>query len=187
MQISPLSLEGALLIRPRVFQDARGFFYESYQWDRYAAAGISVSFVQDNQSRSIRNTVRGMHFQSYPGQAKLVSVLQGEILDVIVDIRPESRTFGQWLAVPLRAEDFSQLYIPIGFAHGFCVLSEQARLFYKVSSPYCSQTEQGFRWNDPSIGIDWPTDSPLVSRRDREAPLFHEIDFRAERDALCSS
>jgi dTDP-4-dehydrorhamnose 3,5-epimerase len=177
MQIRELRLSGPKLIFPRVSRDNRGFFIESYQQPRYFEQGIDTHFIQDNHSYSKRATVRGMHFQTEPGQAKLVRVSHGKIFDAIVDIRVNSKTFGQWEAVILDGESHAQLFIPIGFAHGFCVLSEEAHVIYKASSVYNVLTEQSFRWNDPEIGIVWPIDEEemILSERDRSSPYFSEV------------
>ena len=175
MIIKDLPLGGLKLIQPRLFRDERGFFLESYNYERYAEAGIHESFVQDNHSLSARNTLRGMHFQSTPGQGKLVRVARGRIFDAVVDIRPESPTFGQWSGVELDAESHEQLWVPIGFAHGFCVLSEVAEVLYKVTSVYNPTTEEGFAWNDPEIGIQWPIETPILSQRDCSARSFAQF------------
>jgi dTDP-4-dehydrorhamnose 3,5-epimerase len=172
MQVRPLPLSGLVAITPKIHRDDRGFFVETYSWPRYQQAGVDCKFVQDNHSRSHRGTIRGMHFQTTPGQAKLVRVVVGAIYDVAVDIRPESPTFGQWAGVSLDAENHTQLFIPVGFAHGFCVTSNVAEVVYKVSSLYDGKTEAGFRFDDPEIGIVWPTEAPQVSARDREAQSF---------------
>src|SRR3954467_1588343 len=148
MEIIELPLAGAKLIRPRVFRDARGFFFESFSQERYRAAGMPELWVQDNHSQSCQGTLRGLHYQSTPGQAKLVRVTRGRIFDVIVDIRRGSPTFGRWHGEQVDAEQHTQIYIPIGFAHGFCVLSETAEVQYKVSAPYDAATECAIRWND---------------------------------------
>lgn len=175
MQVFDLSLAGLKLIVPRVFQDERGFFFESYRQDRYGGHGIDVAFIQDNTSYSQKGTIRALHFQSDPGQAKLVSCVQGKIWDVAVDIRPDSPTFMQWLAVELDDQSHKQLFIPKGFAHGFCVLSETARVNYKVSSAYNPKTECSIRWNDPDFNIDWPEKNPILSPRDQVSPFFREV------------
>lgn len=172
MEVVELPLSGLKLIRPRVFRDARGFFVESYHEPRYRAAGIDCRFVQDNLSQSARGTLRGLHYQSSPGQAKLLSVARGRIFDVAVDIRPDSPTFGRWHAVYLDGDAAEQLYIPIGFAHGFCVTSEVAEVMYKVSAVYDPKTEQGIAWNDPEIGVAWPIGEPTLSERDQRAESF---------------
>lgn len=172
MQIKPLRLAGLKLIVPQVFSDERGYFFETYRMDRYV--GIE-SFVQDNLSFSHQNTIRGLHFQSSPGQAKLISCLDGEIWDVAVDLRPESPTYMEWEAVVLNHKNCCQFYIPVGFAHGFCVLSKGALVHYKVSSPYDPKTEKTIRWNDPDLRVAWPVNEPILSSRDRVCPYFKEV------------
>jgi dTDP-4-dehydrorhamnose 3,5-epimerase len=169
-------LEGPVLVEPTVHGDARGFFQETYRKQAFAELGVEDDFVQDNHSRSGRGVLRGMHFQ--PGQAKLVRCPRGAILDVVVDIRPGSRGFGAWESFRLDDETHLQLYVPDGFAHGFCVLSELADVVYKVSSYYDPARESGFRFDDPEVGIAWPGDLELkVSERDRAAPLLSELDL----------
>jgi dTDP-4-dehydrorhamnose 3,5-epimerase len=181
MNVLDLPLSGLKLIRPKVFSDDRGFFLESFRVDSLSAADVPVDFVQDNHSRSVKNTVRGLHFQrpsaESPGQAKLVRVAAGRIFDVAVDIRSGSPTFGQWHAEILDDETHAQLFIPIGFAHGFCVLSEMADVLYKVTSAYNPATETGFAFDDPDVGVRWPVDRAraLLSRRDIDAKSFAEI------------
>lgn len=175
MESINLRLQGLMLIKPPVFKDHRGFFLETFQQSIYEKLGIDCSFVQDNHSFSQKGCIRGMHFQSVPGQAKLVRVAVGQIYDVAVDIRPQSPTYGQWEAVILDDQLHHQLFIPIGFAHGFCVLSQEAHVLYKVSSPYNPQFEKGFRWDDPTVKIEWPVERPLISERDQKAPYFNTI------------
>lgn len=175
MEVIDLELEGLKLIKPKVFKDDRGFFMESYKEAAYQQKGIPEHFQQDNHSYSKKDCIRGMHFQSYPGQAKLVRVGKGKIFDVVVDMRKLSSTYKKWQGVILDDQDYSQLYVPVGFAHGFCVLSDEAHVLYKVSTPYDAKYEKGFRWDDPEINIEWPTTNPLVSERDQKAPLFKEI------------
>jgi dTDP-4-dehydrorhamnose 3,5-epimerase len=172
MEVDDLPLAGAKLIRPKLFSDARGFFLETYSEPRYRAAGIHAQFVQDNHSRSLHGTLRGLHYQSTPGQAKLLRVAAGRIFDVIVDIRPGSPTFGKWHGVYLDAVAHHQLFIPIGFAHGFCVVSEIAEVLYKVSSPYDASTEHAMQWDDPELGVAWPVPNPLLSARDQASESF---------------
>lgn len=169
-----LTLEGLRLIRPKVFEDERGFFLESFREPLYQAQGITCSFVQDNHSYSKKGTIRGMHFQRAPGQAKLIRVGVGRIYDVVVDIRPNSPTFGKWEGVYLDGEKHEQLFIPVGFAHGFCVVSDEAHVFYKVSTLYDTNEEMTFRFDDPDVAIEWPEPSPIVSLRDQTAPTFKE-------------
>jgi dTDP-4-dehydrorhamnose 3,5-epimerase len=175
MDVKDLSLQGLKKIRIKTFFDDRGFFRETFRNPLYAQAGIPTDFAQDNHSFSKQGTLRGMHFQRSPGQAKLVTVLEGEIFDVVVDIRPTSPTFGKWEGVTLRAEEGDQLYIPVGFAHGFCVLSETAHVCYKVSTIYTAAEEFTFRYDDPEVGIVWPISAPLLSERDRLSPLMREV------------
>lgn len=177
MEVIDLKLKGLKLIKPKVFYDNRGYFLETYQKTLYKEHGIEVDFVQDNHSFSQEGCIRGMHYQSTPGQAKLIRVCSGEIFDVAVDINPSSPTFGQWEGVYLNEKDHCQLFIPIGFAHGFCVTSPTAHVLYKVSSPYNPLTEKGFRYNDPEINIQWPGIKAIVSERDKNAPFFREMNF----------
>ncbi|UUY04110.1 dTDP-4-dehydrorhamnose 3,5-epimerase [Svornostia abyssi] len=176
MRTHTTSLDGILLIEPAVHGDHRGFFHESYRENDWSAAGIPSTWVQDNHSRSRKGIVRGMHFSLGEGQAKLVRCGRGKILDVVVDLRRASPTYGQWEGHVLDDETLQQLYIPIGFAHGFCVLSDVADVIYKCSSYYDPAVERGFRFDDPDVGIAWPQDLELdVSERDRTAPLLREI------------
>ena len=181
MDIRPLRLAGLRLIQPAVFGDHRGFFLETYQRDRYAAAGIDVAFVQDNHARSSQGTLRGLHYQASPGQAKLVRASLGRILDVVVDIRPDSATFGEWESVELDSESKAQLFVPVGFAHGYCVLSDFAEVEYKVSSNYEASQEMSIRWNDPDIGVEWPLAEPVLSQRDLDAESFASFRMRVGR------
>ena len=181
MRVIDLELAGLKLVQPAVFGDERGFFLETYSAPRYKEAGIDVVFEQDNHSRSVKGTLRGLHYQSSPGQAKLVRVSVGRIWDVAVDIRPESSTFGRWYAVELDDEKREQLFVPVGFAHGFCVLSDFAEVQYKVSSPYDAKTECGLSYADPELNVAWPVTSPLLSARDQQAESF--ASFRARVQA----
>ena len=167
-------LLGVKLIRLKTFCDERGFFSEIYRKPLYEENGIAVDFVQDNISCSMKGTIRGMHFQSSPGQAKLITVIVGTIYDVFVDIRTGSPTFGKWGARELDASANEQLFIPVGFAHGFAVLSDIAHVMYKVSSVFDSETEKTFRHDDPQVGIEWPFENPILSERDLNAPLLKE-------------
>jgi dTDP-4-dehydrorhamnose 3,5-epimerase len=170
-------LEGPVLIQPAVHGDERGFFHESYRRDRYPEFGIPDEFVQDNHSRSGRGIVRGMHFQLGHGIAKLVRCGRGAILDVVVDIRRGSPTFGEWEAFELDDENLHQLYCPIGFAHGFCVLSDQADVMYKQTGYYASRLETGFSYRDPDVAIVWPEGLELrSSEKDAQAPLLREME-----------
>ena len=169
-------LEGPVLLEPAVHGDGRGFFIESYRANVWGEHGVGDTFVQDNHSRSGRGVVRGMHFSIGDGQAKLVRCARGRILDVVVDLRRESPTYGEWEAVELDDELHRQLYIPIGFAHGFVVLSEIADVTYKCSTYYDGAIERGFKYDDPDVGIEWPQDMALlVSERDMNAPTLREI------------
>jgi dTDP-4-dehydrorhamnose 3,5-epimerase len=168
-------LDGLVLLTPPKHGDDRGFFMETYRADTWAAQGVPTAFVQDNHSRSRRGTVRGMHFQLSPGQGKLVRVARGRVLDVVVDIRRDSPTFGQWEAFELDDERAQQLWIPVGFAHGFCVLSDVADFVYKVTSYFDPATESGFSFADPDVGIEWPEGELIYSQRDRDAPRLAEI------------
>jgi dTDP-4-dehydrorhamnose 3,5-epimerase len=169
-------LDGPILIEPEVHGDARGFFVETYRKSEYAQLGIEQDFVQDNHSRSGRGVVRGIHFQLPPGQAKLVRCARGAILDVAVDLRRGSPTFGGWEGHELTDENLRQLYLPIGFGHGFCVLSEVADVIYKVSGYYDAAIERGIAYDDPEVGVEWPTGIELiVSERDASAPTLSEV------------
>jgi dTDP-4-dehydrorhamnose 3,5-epimerase len=169
-------LDGPILIEPEVHGDARGFFVETYRKSEYAQLGIEQDFVQDNHSRSGRGVVRGIHFQLPPGQAKLVRCARGAILDVALDLRRGSPTFGEWEGHELTDENLRQLYLPIGFGHGFCVLSEVADVIYKVSGYYDAAIERGIAYDDPEVGVEWPTGIELiVSERDASAPTLSEV------------
>jgi len=167
-------LPGVLVIEPRVFSDSRGFFFETYNAERYAQAGLPERFVQDNHSTSIRGTVRGLHYQLHRPQAKLLWVIGGEIFDVAVDIRRGSPTFGRWEHVILSAENKRQFFVPAGFAHGFCVVSDVAEVEYKCTDYYVADDQRGVRWNDPSLAIPWPVAEPaaVLSERDRQYALL---------------
>jgi dTDP-4-dehydrorhamnose 3,5-epimerase len=168
-------LDGLVLVEPQVHGDERGFFVETFSKDAWAALGVDAEFVQQNHSRSSRGTLRGLHFQTSPGQAKLLRCARGEILDVAVDLRRDSSTYGQWEGHVLDDEKHHQLFVPIGFAHGFVVLSEVADVCYQVSSLYDPATEKGIAWDDPAIGVDWQVADPLLSERDKVAPSLAEI------------
>ena len=175
IKITNTRLEGVLVIEPRVFQDNRGVFYESYSKRIYQEAGIEADFVQDNHSVSQQGTLRGLHYQLGKGQAKMVRVTQGEVFDVIVDVRKDSPTFGQWEGISLSAQNFKQVYIPVGFAHGFLVLSDGAEFLYKCSEYYAPNEERGVRWNDPDVAVDWPIENPMLSEKDKCLPFLREI------------
>lgn len=163
------------IIKPDVFEDPRGFFYESYSYKKLKELGFDIRFVQDNHSKSVKNTVRGIHFQAYPGQIKLVRCTKGSIWDIVVDLRSDSQTFKKWIGVELTAKNFLQLLIPVGFGHGFTVLSENAEVQYKTSNYYNPKIERGIRWNDPNIGVDWKTETPILSQRDNTSPFLNEL------------
>jgi dTDP-4-dehydrorhamnose 3,5-epimerase len=172
LQITKCTLSEVLLVTPRVFGDERGFFLETYSERDFAAAGITTRFVQDNQSRSRRGVLRGLHYQLEHPQGKLVRVTRGKIFDVAVDIRRGSPTFGKWVGVVLDDEKKQALWIPPGFAHGFCVVSDEADVAYKATDFYMPSAEKGIRWNDPLLGIEWPIESPTLSDKDlKYAPL----------------
>lgn len=166
MNVVQTPLPGVLVIEPRVFADDRGHFFESYHADRYAAAGIGDTFVQDNQSLSVAGTVRGMHYQLLQPQAKLVRVVRGEVFDVAADIRVGSPTFGRWFGVTLSAANRRQLYISAGYAHGFCVTSDVAEVAYKCSALYRADDQRGVVWNDATLAIAWPPGTPVLSAKD---------------------
>jgi dTDP-4-dehydrorhamnose 3,5-epimerase len=170
------TLDGPILIAPQVHGDARGFFLETYRKHDYAQLGIHNDFVQDNHSRSRRGVVRGIHYQLPPGQAKLVRCSRGSIMDVVVDLRPRSSTFGRWEAHELSDENHRQMYVPVGFGHGFCVLSDVADVTYKVSNYYDASIERAIAYDDPDIAIEWPPDIELqVSERDATAPRLADV------------
>lgn len=175
MKVIETRLPGVLIIEPKVFSDARGFFMETWQQERYRECGLPARFVQDNLSFSTQGVLRGLHFQNPNAQGKLVYVLQGEVFDVAVDIRAGSPTFGQWVGVTLSSDNKRQLYIPEGFAHGFCVLSDNALFAYKCTDFYNPRAEAGIIWNDPDIGIDWPVKEPILSQKDSAYPRFIDI------------
>lgn len=174
MKVRRLEIEDLIVFEPRVFEDDRGFFLESFRQSVVEQAAGELMFVQDNHSKSIGGTIRGLHYQSTPGQAKLVRCTQGRIWDVAVDIRPNSKTFGQWNAVELSSENHLSLLIPVGFAHGFAVLSDVAEVQYKCSSYYNGETERGICWNDPDLAVAWPIQTPILSARDQNLTSFQE-------------
>jgi dTDP-4-dehydrorhamnose 3,5-epimerase len=176
MRVDSTNVAGVLVIEPDVYQDDRGYFFESWSARRYAEHGLPASFVQDNVSRSSRGALRGLHLQLPPmGQGKLVHVLEGEVFDVAVDVRIDSPTFGKWIGETLSAQNSRQIYIPPGFAHGFCVLSEHALFAYKCTQYYAPSSELSVLWNDPDIGIAWPVKAPVLSNKDAAAPRLHAI------------
>jgi dTDP-4-dehydrorhamnose 3,5-epimerase len=175
MERLPTKLDGLVLLAPAKHGDARGFFMETFRADTATEHGIPTAFVQDNHSRSRRGTIRGIHFQTHPGQGKLVRVARGVVYDVVVDLRRGSPTFGHWEGIELDDERGLELYIPVGFGHGFCVTSDVADFVYRCTSYYHPATESGFRFDDPEVGIEWPAVELLYSERDRTAPRLAEI------------
>ena len=175
MKILPTSLPEVFIIEPRVFEDSRGFFLETYHQRRYAEKGINCNFVQDNLSRSVRNTLRGLHYQIEYAQAKLIQVIKGVVFDVVVDIRQGSPKFGQWAGVNLSDGNRRQLFVPEGFAHGFCVLSEAADVVYKCSDFYAPEDEGGILWSDPDLAVHWPVEKPLLSDKDSRLPCLADV------------
>jgi dTDP-4-dehydrorhamnose 3,5-epimerase len=174
VKVTQTELPGVLLVEPRVFGDQRGFFFETFHAERYTAAGINGPFVQDNFSQSTKGTLRGLHFQEPRAQGKLVQVFRGAVWDVAVDVRKGSPHFGAWVGVELSEDNRRQLWIPPGFAHGFCVLSDVADFFYKCTDLYSPECERAVRWDDPALAIRWQVQSPLVSPRDQAAPSLAE-------------
>jgi dTDP-4-dehydrorhamnose 3,5-epimerase len=175
MKFSPADIPDVVIIEPRVFRDERGFFLETYHEKKFQDGGVDAQFVQDNHSRSVKDTLRGLHAQRRRPQGKLVRAVVGEIFDVAVDIRPHSPTFGRWVGVTLSAENFRQLYVPPGFAHGFCVVSETAEVIYKCTALYDPSDELGVAWDDSDIGIQWPTQTPILSPKDAAAPRLRDL------------
>lgn len=176
MELMESCLGGVKILRPRVFEDERGFFLESYNQRRFAELGITESWVQDNHSRSVQNTVRGLHYQLHQPQAKLCRVIRGTVMDVVVDLRQGSPTFGKWAGVLLSEENRIQIYVPRGFAHGFAVLSEVAEVLYKCDDFYAPTDEQGIAWDDPQLGINWEIPgTPLLSPKDTRHPRLADV------------
>ncbi len=175
MKIIQTSIPDVLIIKPQVFGDQRGFFMETFHAERYRNAGIAGPFVQDNFSRSVRNVLRGLHYQVRKPQGKLVQVMKGKVYDVAVDIRSGSPYFGRWEGIELSEENNTQFYVPPGFAHGFCVLSDVVDFAYKCTDYYNPEDEAGICWNDPDIGIDWPLDDPVLSSKDTTYPVLKDV------------
>jgi dTDP-4-dehydrorhamnose 3,5-epimerase len=175
VRATPTELSGVIVIEPDVFRDPRGFFLETYHADKYRSFGIEGPFLQDNHSRSVARTIRGLHMQLRPLQGKLIRVIEGEIFDVAVDLRRGSPTFARWVGVTISADNFKQCYVPPGFAHGFCVTSAIAQVEYKCTDLYDAAGEIGLAWNDPALGIAWPVDDPLLSDRDRRHPPLDRL------------
>jgi dTDP-4-dehydrorhamnose 3,5-epimerase len=179
MNFTPLALEGVVLVEPRIWPDGRGFFFESWHEEKFRAAGIDARFVQDNHSRSVQGTLRGLHYQMQHAQGKLVRVTMGEVFDVVVDIRKHSPTFGQWLGVTLSAENKHMLWVPPGFAHGFYVVSDCADFLYKCTDVYAPEYERTIRWNDAALGIEWPLvdgQAPILSKKDAAGVLLADAE-----------
>ena len=175
IEITPTALEGVLIITPKVFGDERGFFQETYHADKFAELGLPTNFVQDNHSRSKRGVVRGLHYQDMRApMAKLVRCTAGRLLDIAVDLRVGSPTFGKWVGVELAEDNHRQLLVPVGFGHGFVVLSEYADLQYRCTNFYAPETEGAVLWNDPAIGVDWNVEEPILSARDQQAQTLAE-------------
>ncbi|HNT35179.1 MAG TPA: dTDP-4-dehydrorhamnose 3,5-epimerase [bacterium] len=175
MRITPVEIPGILVIEPDVFRDSRGLFLETYHQAKYFQSGIREPFVQDNRSRSLKNVIRGLHAQRQQTQGKLIHVIEGEIYDVAVDVRRGLPTFGKWFGIKLSQDNFKQVFIPPGFVHGFAVLSDFAQVEYKCTDFYRPEEEITIRWNDPDIGIDWQIKNPILSDKDRNAPLLNEV------------
>lgn len=179
MEFIPTQIPDVILIQPRIFEDERGFFLESYQKERFSAAGIHADFVQDNHSASAQGVLRGLHYQVRQAQGKLVRVVAGEIFDVVADLRRHSPTFGRWVGVTLSAENKNQLWVPPGFAHGFYVTSEKAEILYKATDYYAPQWERSLLWNDPALGIDWQLingELPILSEKDGKGVLLSDAE-----------
>ena len=175
MEFRQTQIPGVILVVPDVFGDDRGFFLETYHREKYRQGGLVDDFVQDNHSKSRRNTLRGLHAQLKQPQGKLVRAVEGEIWDVAVDVRRGSPTYGQWVGETLSAENFRQLYVPPGLLHGFCVLSETAQVEYKCTDLYAAEDEVSVQWNDPALGVEWPVSEPLLSARDQAASPLSEV------------
>ena len=175
MKVTETKLDGALVFEPKVFGDDRGFFMETWNYQRYKEAGLNVKFVQSNLSKSAKGVLRGLHFQNPNPQGKLVQILTGEVYDVAVDIRHGSPTFGQWHGELLSGDNNKQFYIPEGFAHGFCVLSESAIFSYMCTNVYDPKSDFSILWNDPDLNIDWPINEPLLSEKDKQAPTLSSL------------
>jgi len=176
MEFIQTEIPDVILVKPSVIKDQRGFFMESYHIEKFSMGGIDCTFVQDNHAKSIQNTLRGLHFQVNFPQAKLLRCLKGKVFDVAVDIRKNSPFYGKWVGEELSEENKYQLFIPEGFAHGYYVLSETAEINYKCSEVYHPEDEQGFRWDDPEIGIEWPETEPILSRKDQLLPFLKDFD-----------
>ena len=184
MEFIQTEIPDIILVKPNVIEDHRGFFMESYHIEKFKIGGINCTFVQDNHAKSVQNTLRGLHFQVQYPQAKLLRCPKGKVFDVAVDIRQDSLYFGKWVGEELSEENRYQLYIPEGFAHGYYVMSETAEIAYKCSEIYHPQDEQGIRWNDPEIAINWPGDNPILSEKDKALPMMADSDFKTSQTAV---
>lgn len=176
MKVTHGPLKGLIIIEPKIFEDTRGYFFEAYQEKRFAELGIPA-FVQDNVSYSKKNVLRGMHYQFPQTQGKLVSVSRGEVWDVVVDVRRDSKTFGEWFGITLSESNHTQMYVPPGFAHGFCVLSDEAYFHYKCTTFYAPHCEKGLRWNDKRVNIAWPIEHPIILPKDENYPSLDDIAY----------
>lgn len=176
MEIIKTSIPDVLIIKPQVFEDSRGYFFESYNKEKFLQHGLNQNFVQDNESKSVKNVVRGLHFQAPPfAQGKLVRVMKGAVLDVAVDIRKKSPTYGQWTSVVLTEENKWMYWVPPGFAHGFATLQDETVFFYKCTNVYNKESEGSIRWNDPDLNIDWQLENPVLSEKDQSSPFFRDF------------
>ena len=184
MEFIQTKIPDVILIRPKVFEDQRGYFMEFYHVEKFKLGGIDSIFVQDNHAKSVKDTLRGLHFQVNFPQAKLLRCLKGKVFDVAVDLRKDSPYYGQWVGEELCEDNKCQLFIPAGFAHGYYVLSETAEITYKCSEIYHPQDEQGLRWDDPDIGINWPGDNPILSEKDKVLPMLANSDFKKSQTVV---
>ncbi len=174
MRVIETTLPGVLTVEPQVFEDYRGWFIETFHAQRYEELGIASTFLQDNWSHSVKNTLRGLHFQEPRSQGKLIQVVVGSVFDVVVDVRRNSPSFGKWLSIELSDQNHQQLWVPRGFAHGFCVLSEVADVHYKCTDVYVPDADRGIIWNDPDLNIPWPVKEPILSKKDRTHPRLRD-------------
>ncbi|EMN90754.1 dTDP-4-dehydrorhamnose 3,5-epimerase [Leptospira weilii] len=175
MKFETTPIEGFLILYPKVYEDERGFFLETYETERYKEIGIEDGFVQDNHSHSVKNVIRGMHFTKKRPQSQILTVMRGTIFDVVVDIRKNSSTFGKWFGIELSDDKIRQVYMPPGLAHGFCTLSDSVDLHYKVSEKYDPNDDAGLNYADPIVGISWPIQNPIVSKKDRKLPYLKDL------------
>ena len=176
MRIIPTEIPDVCIIKPMVFTDDRGYFFESYNHDKFLASALDLNFIQDNESRSMKGVLRGLHFQQHPSaQGKLVRVMRGAVLDVAVDIRRKSPTYGKWVSIVLTGDNKYMYWIPEGFAHGFLTLEDDTVFFYKCTNVYNKASEGSIRWNDPDLNINWGTENPILSDKDKIAPLFKDL------------